>query len=168
MMLNILENYEFSHILVAFDAGKTTFRHQEFEEYKGTRKPVPQELLEQIPLAKQLLDVLNVKRYEQELYEADDIIGTLSEKAEASDFEEIEIISSDKDLLQLINNKTKVSLTKKGLSELEVYDLKHLNEVYGLTPKQIIELKGLMGDSSDNIPVSLCRRKDSFKVIKRI
>ncbi|MDF2699881.1 MAG: polymerase [Haloplasmataceae bacterium] len=152
MMMNILDNYKFSHILVAFDAGKTTFRHNEFKEYKGTRKPLPQELLEQIPLAKQFLDVVNVKRYELELYEADDIIGTLSKSAGNTDFDEIEIISSDKDLLQLITDKTHVSLTQKGLSEIETYDASALNDRFGVTPKQIIDLKGLMGDPSDNIP----------------
>ncbi len=152
MMMNILDNYQFSHILVAFDAGKTTFRHQDYKEYKGGRKPVPSELLEQIPIAKQLLDILNVSRSELELYEADDIIGTLSNMAQNSDFDEVEIISSDKDLLQLITNKTHVNLTQKGLTELENYTIDHLKEVYGLTPRQIIDLKGLMGDSSDNIP----------------
>ncbi|QVK17196.1 DNA polymerase I [Mycoplasmatota bacterium] len=152
MMMNILDNYQFSHILVAFDAGKTTFRHKEYKEYKGGRKPTPSELLQQIPIAKQLLDVLNVNRYELELYEADDIIGTLSNKAQTSDFDEIEIISSDKDLLQLITNKTHISFTHKGLTETEVYTIDHLQEVYGLSPSQITDLKGLMGDASDNIP----------------
>ncbi|HEY8365190.1 MAG TPA: DNA polymerase I [Haloplasmataceae bacterium] len=152
MMLHILDNYQFSHILVAFDAGKTTFRHEEYKEYKGTRKPIPQELIEQIPLAKQLLDVMRVKRYELNLYEADDIIGTLSLQAENKDFSEVEIISSDKDLLQLVSDKVHVSLTKKGLTELETYTIEHLFDVYGLTPEQIIDLKGLMGDASDNIP----------------
>lgn len=152
MMLHILENYTFTHILVAFDAGKTTFRHTTYKDYKGGRKPVPQELIEQIPIAKQLLDVLNIKRYELELYEADDIIGTLSDKAQTSEFDEVEIISSDKDLLQLVTNKTHVNLTQKGLTELEEYNLEHLKAVYGLSPRQITDLKGLMGDSSDNIP----------------
>lgn len=167
MMLNIIDNYQFSHMLVAFDAGKTTFRHREFQEYKGTRKPVPQELLEQIPLAKQFLDVLGIKRYEQELYEADDIIGTLSDKAQTSEFDEIEIISSDRDLLQLVTNKTSVSLTKKGLSDLEVFTLNHLKEVYGLSPRQITDLKGLMGDSSDNIPgIPGIGEKTAIKLLK--
>ncbi len=152
MMLNILENYEFSHMLVAFDAGKTTFRHETYKEYKGKRKPTPDELLQQIPITKQLLDVLNVKRYELELYEADDIIGTLSRLAETKGFDEIDIISSDKDLLQLVTDKTHVNLTQKGLTEIEEYTVEHLKEVYGLTPNQIIDLKGLMGDASDNIP----------------
>jgi len=152
MMLNILDNYQFSHILVAFDAGKTTFRHKDYKEYKGGRKPTPSELLQQIPISKQLLDVLNVKRYELELYEADDIIGTLSYLAQKSGFDEVEIISSDKDLLQLVTNTTHVNLTQKGLSEIESYTIEHLREVYGLSPRQITDLKGLMGDASDNIP----------------
>ncbi len=152
MMMHILDNFQFSHILVAFDAGKTTFRHKDYQEYKGGRKPVPTELLEQIPIAKQFLDVLNVNRYELELYEADDIIGTLAAKAQSSDFDEIEIITSDRDLLQLVTNKTHVNLTLKGLTELEEFTLEHLKEVYGLTPRQITDLKGLMGDASDNIP----------------
>ncbi len=152
MMMNIIDNYEFSHILVAFDAGKTTFRHSEFKEYKGGRKPLPDELLQQIPLAKEFLDVINVKRYELELFEADDIIGTLSNEAQTSHFDEIEIITSDKDLLQLVTNKTFVKLTKKGLTEVETYTIDYLREKYHLSPRQITDLKGLMGDASDNIP----------------
>jgi len=152
MLMNIIDNYEFTHLLVAFDAGKTTFRHEAYGEYKGTRKPVPDDLLLQIPIAKQLLDALNVKRYELELYEADDIIGTLSKQAEHSDFEEIEVISGDRDLLQLVSEKTYVSLTQKGLTEIKRYNLEELKQELGLTPNQIIDLKGLMGDASDNIP----------------
>ncbi len=152
MLLNIIENYEFTHLLVAFDAGKTTFRHEEYGEYKGTRKPVPDDLLLQIPIAKQLLDALNVKRYELELYEADDIIGTLAKQAEIADFDEIEVISSDRDLLQLVSEKVHVSLTQKGLTETKKYDPEELKQELGLVPSQIIDLKGLMGDASDNIP----------------
>ncbi|ERJ11519.1 DNA polymerase I [Haloplasma contractile] len=152
MMNSLVDNNEFSHILVAFDAGKTTFRHKDYKEYKGGRKPTPNELLEQMPVARQLLDALNIKCYELENYEADDIIGTMSKMAEEQGFDEVEIITGDKDLLQLVSDKTHVNITKKGLSDIETYTIKYLKEKMGVTPDQVTDLKGLMGDSSDNIP----------------
>ena len=152
MMLNrILEEEKPTHILVAFDAGKTTFRHASFKEYKGGRQKTPPELSEQFPFIRELLDCFQIKRYELENYEADDIIGTLSLQAEKDGFE-VKVISGDKDLTQLASPNTTVSITKKGISEIEEYTPKHIHEKYGLSPVQIIDLKGLMGDSSDNIP----------------
>ncbi|MFD6208026.1 DNA polymerase I [Peribacillus sp. NPDC060253] len=152
MMLNrILEEEKPSHILVAFDAGKTTFRHASFKEYKGGRQKTPPELSEQFPFIRELLDCFQIKRYELENYEADDIIGTLSLQAEKDGFE-VKVISGDKDLTQLSSPNTTVSITKKGITEIEEYTPKHIHEKYGLSPLQIIDLKGLMGDASDNIP----------------
>lgn len=152
MMLNrILEEEKPSHILVAFDAGKTTFRHASFKEYKGGRQKTPPELSEQFPFIRELLDCFQIKRYELENYEADDIIGTLSLQAEKDGFE-VKVISGDKDLTQLSSPSTTVSITKKGITEIEEYTPKHIHEKYGLSPLQIIDLKGLMGDASDNIP----------------
>ncbi|ASS95918.1 DNA polymerase I [Peribacillus simplex] len=152
MMLNrILDEEKPTHILVAFDAGKTTFRHASFKEYKGGRQKTPPELSEQFPFIRELLDCFQIKRYELENYEADDIIGTLSLQAEKDGFE-VKVISGDKDLTQLSSPSTTVSITKKGITEIEEYTPKHIHEKYGLSPLQIIDLKGLMGDASDNIP----------------
>lgn len=152
MMLNrILEEEKPTHILVAFDAGKTTFRHATFKEYKGGRQKTPPELSEQFPFIRELLDCFQIKRYELENFEADDIIGTLSLQAEKDGFE-VKVISGDKDLTQLASQNTTVSITKKGITEIEEYTPKHIHEKYGLSPVQIIDLKGLMGDASDNIP----------------
>lgn len=151
MLLRILEDEKPSHIMVAFDAGKTTFRHKTFSEYKGGRQKTPAELSEQFPFIREVLDAYRIKRYELENYEADDIIGTLSKKAEEDGYE-VKVISGDKDLTQLSSEKTTVAITKKGITEIEEYTPEHIKEKYGLTPKQIIDMKGLMGDTSDNIP----------------
>ena len=152
MMLNrIIEEEQPTHMLVAFDAGKTTFRHATYQEYKGGRQKTPNELSEQFPFIRELLDCFQIKRYELENYEADDIIGTLSLQAEQEDFE-VKVISGDKDLTQLTSHKTTVLITKKGITEMEEYTPEHVHEKYGLSPVQITDLKGLMGDASDNIP----------------
>jgi len=151
MLMKLLEEENPTHMLVAFDAGKTTFRHNTFKEYKGTRQKTPPELSEQFPFIRELLDAYGIKRYELENYEADDIIGTLSKQAEQEGFE-VKVISGDKDLTQLSSEKTTVCITKKGISEIEAYTPEHIKEKYGLSPWQIIDMKGLMGDTSDNIP----------------
>src|SRR5690625_3174129 len=151
ILLNILETEKPSHILVAFDAGKTTFRHSTFKEYKGGRQKTPPELSEQFPLARQLLNAFHIPHYELDMYEADDIIGTLAKHGQEEDWD-VKIISGDQDLLQLVSDKVTVDLTKKGVSEVESYTPKMLLEKMELTPEQIIDLKALMGDSSDNIP----------------
>ena len=152
MMLNrIIEEEQPTHMLVAFDAGKTTFRHATYQEYKGGRQKTPNELSEQFPFIRELLDCFQIKRYELENYEADDIIGTLSLQAEQEGFE-VKVISGDKDLTQLTSDKTTVLITKKGITEMEEYTPEHVHEKYGLSPVQITDLKGLMGDASDNIP----------------
>lgn len=136
-------------LLVAWDAGKKTFRHEKMEDYKGTRKPLDDELIVQMPIIREYLDASNIARYEQEGYEADDIIGSMA-KADP-DLETI-ILTSDKDMLQLVDDHTKVIMMKKGLQDFEVMDVKAIEDKYGITPPQIIDLKGLMGDPSDNIP----------------
>ncbi|WP_028392201.1 DNA polymerase I [Bacillus cihuensis] len=152
MMLNkILEEEKPTHVLVAFDAGKTTFRHASYKEYKGGRQKTPPELSEQFPFIRELLDAYGISRYELPNYEADDIIGTLSLFAEKENYE-IKIISGDKDLTQLSSSATTVGITKKGITDIEEYTPAHIQEKYGLTPAQIIDMKGLMGDASDNIP----------------
>ncbi|MEH7114644.1 DNA polymerase I [Neobacillus niacini] len=167
MMLNkIMEDEKPTHILVAFDAGKTTFRHKTFGEYKGGRQKTPPELSEQFPYIRELLDAYGIKRYELENYEADDIIGTLSLSAEKEGYE-IKVISGDKDLTQLSSEHTTVGITRKGITDIEVYTPEHVMEKYGLTPEQIIDMKGLMGDPSDNIPgVPGVGEKTAIKLLK--
>lgn len=136
-------------VLVAWDSGKPTFRHQLYDAYKGTRKEVDQELIVQMPMAREYLDAAGIHRYEEDGIEADDIIGTMARSY--PDYQ-IHILSSDKDLWQLIDPTTDVYVMKKGLSEIEVMDEAKLMETKGITPKQIVDLKALMGDASDNIP----------------
>ncbi|MBL5766304.1 DNA polymerase I [Heyndrickxia sporothermodurans] len=166
MLMKILNEEKPTHILVAFDAGKTTFRHKTFKEYKGTRQKTPPELSEQFPFIRELLDAYGIQRYELANYEADDIIGTLSLKAEKEGFE-VKVISGDKDLTQLSSKETTVCITKKGITDIEEYTPEHINEKYGLTPEQIIDMKGLMGDASDNIPgVPGIGEKTAIKLLK--
>lgn len=166
MLMRILEDEKPSHILVAFDAGKTTFRHATFTEYKGGRQKTPPELSEQFPFVRELLKAYGISQYELENYEADDIIGTLSTVAERDGFE-VKIISGDKDLTQLSTDKTTVSITKKGITEIENYTPEHIKEKYGLTADQIRDMKGLMGDPSDNIPgVPGVGEKTAIKLLK--
>lgn len=151
MLLRLLEEEKPSHMLVAFDAGKVTFRHKDYGDYKGGRAKTPPELSEQFPLMKELLHSFGISQYELEGYEADDIIGTLSRIAEERG-DEVVIVTGDKDMLQLATDRVTVLLTRKGVSEVERFSPAAIKEKYGLEPLQIIDLKGLMGDPSDNIP----------------
>lgn len=152
LLEKIIKDEEPTHFLVAFDAGKSTFRHKQYEEYKGGRQKMPPELGEQLAPIRRLIDAYGIKRYEIEEFEADDIIGTLSRQAdEAKDFQTI-IITGDKDLTQLASEQTVIYYTKKGISDIDLYTPAFIDEKYGLKPLQIIDLKGLMGDTSDNIP----------------
>lgn len=166
MLMKILEDEKPTHIMVAFDAGKTTFRHKTFSEYKGGRQKTPPELSEQFPFIRELLDAYGISRYELENFEADDIIGTLSLKAEKDGYE-VKVISGDKDLTQLSSDSTTVAITRKGITDIEEYTPEHIKEKYGLTPEQIVDMKGLMGDASDNIPgVPGVGEKTAIKLLK--
>ncbi|URM33857.1 DNA polymerase I [Cytobacillus firmus] len=166
MLQRILEDEKPTHLLVAFDAGKTTFRHKTFSEYKGGRQKTPPELSEQFPYIRELLDAYGISRYELENYEADDIIGTLSLHAEKDGYE-VKVISGDKDLTQLSSDSVTVSITRKGITDIEEYTPAHIDEKYGITPDRIIDMKGLMGDSSDNIPgVPGVGEKTALKLLK--
>ncbi|HLR62991.1 MAG TPA: DNA polymerase I [Lentibacillus sp.] len=167
MLLKIIEDEKPTHMLVAFDAGKTTFRHETYKEYKGGRQKTPPELSEQIPLLKEVLDAFHVSHYQLDLYEADDIIGTLSKQAQGENWD-VTVISGDKDLLQLVSDKVTVNLTKKGISDIEAYTPDFMQEKMSISPKQIIDLKALMGDSSDNIPgVPGVGEKTAAKLLKQ-
>ena len=151
MLEKILEDTKPKYALVAFDKGKETFRHKSYEAYKGTRDKTPIELVEQFGYVRELLDSFGIK-YEEHLdYEADDIIGSYAKIAEKAGLEVI-IVSGDKDLTQLASDNITVYYTKRGVTEIDYYTPEFINEKYGLTPQQIIDMKGLMGDKSDNIP----------------
>lgn len=168
MILKILEDEKPTHMLVAFDAGKTTFRHETYKEYKGKREKTPPELSEQLPVMRDLLKAFNIPYFEVENYEADDIIGTLSLQGAKQENLDVKIYTGDKDLLQLVTDKVHVALTRKGITNVDTYDLKMVDEKYGITPMQIIDMKGLMGDSSDNIPgVPGVGEKTALKLLKQ-
>lgn len=152
-------------LLVAFDSGKPTFRHKTFTEYKGTRKQLDQELIVQFPIAREYLEAKNIPWYECEGIEADDIIGSAAKTF--PDYQTV-ILTSDRDLLQLIDATTTVLLMKKGITEMELVDEKALLENFHVTPSQIIELKGLMGDTADNIPgVKGVGEKTALKLLEQ-
>ena len=151
MLTKIREDYKPGYLTVAFDLKAPTFRHLEYTEYKAGRKPMPPELAMQMPLLKEILQAMNIPILEMEGFEADDIIGTVARLAEELEMEPL-IVTGDKDALQLATDKTKVLITKKGVTEFELFDHDKMLERYNLTPAQFIDLKGLMGDSSDNIP----------------
>ena len=149
-MFEHLACQEYDNILVAFDAGKQTFRHEILDTYKGGRSPMPEEMRVQIPHIKEYLHLMNIKEYQLPLYEADDIIGSMARLAISEGYH-VDIYSSDKDLLQLVNPNTTVHLTKKGMTDLEDFTPEHVIEKYGLTYEQMVDLKALMGDPSDNL-----------------
>ena len=151
MLGKILNDYEPTHIAVAFDLKGGTFRHDVYKEYKAGRLKTPPELLSQIPLLHDVLDAMNIAVLEVPQYEADDIIGTVAARAENDGIDTL-VISGDKDELQLIGPHVNVLINKRGMSEFDLYDIDAMRERYNLTPEQFIDLKGLMGDSSDNIP----------------
>src|SRR5690625_407041 len=166
MLLKILEDKKPSHILVAFDAGKTTFRHEVYKEYKGGRQKTPPELSEQFPVVRELLNAFGIKHFELENYEADDIIGTLSTQIGDAK-KKVSVYSGDKDLLQLISDFVTVNVTRKGISDVDEYTPNFLNEKLGIPPEKVIELKALMGDKSDNIPgVPGVGEKTALKLVK--
>ncbi|WP_029267301.1 DNA polymerase I [Virgibacillus alimentarius] len=167
MLMRILEEEKPTHMLVAFDAGKTTFRHEQYKEYKGGRQKTPPELSEQFPVLKEVLNAFSIPHYQIENYEADDIIGTLATQGQERNWD-VTIISGDKDLLQLVSDSVTVNLTKKGISEVEQFTPTHMEETMNISPHQIIDMKALMGDNSDNIPgVPGIGQKTAIKLLKQ-
>lgn len=167
MFENVMTKEQPTHVLVAFDAGKTTFRTAMYEEYKGGRAKTPGEFREQMPYIRELINALGVQHYELANYEADDIIGTLANQVDKTQFDVV-VLSGDRDLTQLATEHVKVDITVKGVSEIESYTPEHVAEKYdGLTPLQIIDMKGLAGDTSDNIPgVTKIGEKTAIKLLK--
>lgn len=147
----VLNNVQPDHVLVAFDAGKTTFRNKMYADYKGGRQKTPGELSEQLPYVQELLHDLGISTYELENYEADDIIGTFAKIGEKNGFD-VTVVTGDKDLTQLASEHTTVMVTKSGVMNLESYTPEHMKEVNGVTPTEFIDMKALMGDNSDNYP----------------
>ncbi|HFI0147909.1 TPA: DNA polymerase I [Streptococcus suis] len=167
MLDHMMKRIEPTHILVAFDAGKTTFRTEMYADYKAGRAKTPDEFREQFPFIRQMLDAMGVKHYELAQYEADDIIGTLDKMAERTDIPfDVTIVSGDKDLIQLTDENTVVEISKKGVAEFEEFTPAYLMEKMGITPAQFIDLKALMGDKSDNIPgVTKIGEKTGLKLL---
>lgn len=151
MLIKAIEDYKPTHIVVAFDVRGDTFRNEMYKEYKANRSAMPEELRPQFDIAKKVLTAMEIKIIEASGYEADDVLGTLSNIAQDNGMKSL-IVSGDKDILQLVNENINVIMTKKGLSEIEIFDDDMVYEKYTLKPNQIIDMKGLMGDSSDNIP----------------
>lgn len=138
------------HMMIAFDTKAKTIRHETYEDYKAQRKPMPEELVMQVPLIKELVDLWGITQIGMDGYEADDVIGTVAKRASKEGIE-VQIYSSDRDLLQLVDENINVNLLRRGMQDVGVYNLESLKEETGLRPSQIIDLKALMGDSSDNI-----------------
>lgn len=166
MFHKLREDYPMDYICVVFDKKGPTFRHEAFEEYKANRQATPDELAQQFPIIKEILAAMNIVQLEVDGYEADDIAGTLARLGEENDLRVI-LVTGDRDYLQLVSHMTTVLLTKKGITELIEYDEAKFIEEYGITPKQFIDLKGLMGDKSDNIPgVPGIGEKTGIKLLK--
>nr|WP_278244307.1 DNA polymerase I [Caldisalinibacter kiritimatiensis] len=167
MYYKLIEKYNPDYVGVAFDPKKPTFRHKEYEEYKAGRAKTPDELLSQFPILKEVLDKLGVTRLEIDDYEADDVAGTLAKFGEKHDLEVI-IVTGDKDYLQLASDNTTVLITKKGITNLVEYDKDGVIDRYQITPEQFVDMKGLMGDKSDNIPgVPGVGEKTAIKLLKQ-
>lgn len=151
MLLGACDNMKPSHLFVAWDVSRDTFRRELYPAYKGTRGELPLELHPQFDLARELLEQLGVSQHAHPRYEADDLIGSIARKAEKEGLS-VTILTGDRDALQLVSDQVTVAVMKKGIKELEMYTPAKMLQVYGINAKQFIDLKALMGDSSDNIP----------------
>ena len=168
ILFKLVDEEKPDHIAVAFDLKAPTFRHIKYEAYKGTRKGMAEELRSQMPIIKELLEAMGIKQYGLEGFEADDLLGTLSKKAEEAGYETV-VVSGDRDLLQLASDTLKIRIpkTKGGKTETEDYFAADVVEKYGVTPTEFIEVKALMGDASDNIPgVPSIGEKTAVKIIQ--
>jgi DNA polymerase-1 len=166
MLLKMKDEIKPDYIVATFDRKAPTFRHKEYEDYKAGRKRMPDELAEQFPLIKEMLELFAIDIFEIDGFEADDLIGTLSKFAEKQGIE-VYIVTGDRDALQLASDNIKVIINKKGMTEKEIYDRNRMIEEFGVTPTQFIDVKGLMGDSSDNIPgVPGIGEKTAYKLIQ--
>lgn len=164
MLVRIIGDIKPRYMLVAFDRKEPTFRHQMYADYKGTRKPMPEDLRPQIDLMKKVLDTMGISRYEQAGIEADDIIGSMAKRYKGDTI----IITGDKDSFQLVDETTSVYFTRRGITETEIYSNENFKEKTGIEPIQIIDLKSMMGDSSDNIPgIAGVGEKTALSLVKK-
>ena len=169
ILFKVLEDIEPEYLMVTFDLKAPTARHKLYDGYKANRKGMPNELAEQMPILKDILRSMNIAIIEKEGYEADDVLGTMAKKAEKDGFD-VTIVSGDRDTFQLTSEKIKVRIphTKVGKTETETFDENAIIEKYGVTPKQLIEVKGLQGDTSDNIPgVPGIGEKTALELVKK-
>lgn len=167
ILFKLLDEEKADYLTVAFDVKHPTFRHEMYKEYKGTRKGMPEELKEQVPLMKKVLETMNIRIIERPGYEADDILGTIAKKCEAEGLE-VSVVSGDRDLLQLASDHIKIRIpkTKRTGTEIEDYNTKDVIEKYGIKPEQVIDMKALMGDTADNIPgVPSIGEKTALKIL---
>lgn len=166
MLLKLREDIQPDYIITTFDKSKKTFRHNDFEDYKAGRKKTPPELTMQFPVIREILTKMGIGVFEMEGFEADDLIGTFSCRAEEAGME-VYIVTGDRDALQLATDHVNVVINKKGISEKEIYNKERFIADFGVTPTQYIDVKGLMGDKSDNIPgIPGVGEKTAFKLIK--
>ncbi|CCU78006.1 DNA polymerase I [Halanaerobium saccharolyticum subsp. saccharolyticum DSM 6643] len=166
MLFSLNDEWNPDRMIITFDKKAPTFRHEEYEDYKGNRKKMPEELVPQIPLLQQTIEKLKIPMMAKEGYEADDLLGTLSKEAEEDGYK-VYIVTGDRDALQLVSENVNVLYTRKGISDLVKFDLDKVMEKYELTPEKLIDRKGLMGDSSDNIPgVPGIGKKTALKLLK--
>ena len=169
ILFKVLEDIEPEYLMVTFDLKAPTARHKLYDGYKATRKGMPNELAEQMPILKDILKSMNIKVIEKEGYEADDVLGTMAKRAEKDGFD-VTIVSGDRDTFQLTSNRVKVRIphTKMGKTETETFGREKVLKKYGVTPKQLIEVKGLQGDTSDNIPgVPGIGEKTALELVKK-
>ena len=149
MLYKSINDFSPDYIAVAFDLGGKTFRHKKFDDYKANRRKTDDALLMQIPVIKEILAAMNIKILQKKTFEGDDIIGSFARFVESDDVEVI-IISGDKDMFQLISDNTKIAYTKRGISNIDIYDIQKFEDEYNFAPKHFIDYKAIMGDSSDN------------------
>ncbi len=166
MLFKLIEEYGPNYIGVAFDRKAPTFRHKAYKEYKGTRQKTPEDLIPQFEILKELLNLMEIPIYEKDGYEADDILGTFARISGEKSLECL-LVTGDRDALQLVDDNTAVLITKKGISDIHKFDAEEVKREYGLSPAQIVDMKALMGDTSDNIPgVPSVGEKTAIKLLK--
>lgn len=166
MLFSLTDEWQPDRMIITFDKKEPTFRHQEYPEYKGNRKKMPEELVPQINLLQETIKKLEIPMVSKVGYEADDLLGTLSKQAEKKGYK-VYIVTGDRDALQLVSENVNILYTKKGISNLIKFDEEKVMEKYELTPEKLIDRKGLMGDSSDNIPgVPGIGKKTALKLLK--
>ncbi|MBS3908801.1 MAG: DNA polymerase I [Actinobacteria bacterium] len=167
MLMKLLKDEKPDVVIVAFDRAAPTFRHEQFEDYKAHREPTPDDLISQFPLVKDVLGALNIPIYELDGFEADDILATLASRAEAED-DDVLVVTGDRDAFQLVDDHIKIMTTRKGISDIVIYDRAKVIERYGVTPERVPDYLALKGDASDNIPgVPGIGEKTAAKLIRQ-